>query len=67
MTTDFSLVASVLLKGGAGLMVANEIRGAVLAGPVLYGACQSGGTAMALWLAVFSLGGGFALMRIAGG
>ena len=57
MTNDLSLLASVLFKGGAGLVVANEIRGTVLAGPVLYGAYQAGGSAMAVWLAICSLAG----------
>jgi len=39
------------------LLVANEIRGFILAGPVLYGLYQAGGTAMAIWLAFCSLAG----------
>lgn len=47
----------IALKSSAALLVVNEIRGLVLAVPVLYGLYQSGGTAMAIWLAVSSLGG----------
>lgn len=49
--------ASRLLKCGAALFVLNEIRGAVLAGPVLYALWQSGGTMMAVLVAVCTLGG----------
>lgn len=44
-----------LVKFGGVALVANEIRGFVLAGPVFYGLYQSGGTIMAFWLAVSSL------------
>ena len=37
--------------------MANEVRGLILAGPVLYGMYQAGGTAMAIWLAFCSLAG----------
>jgi len=39
------------------LLVMNEIRGAVLAVPVLWTMYQSGGTLMAIWLGICSLGG----------
>ena len=35
----------------------NEIRGLVLAGPVLYAMYAAGGTLMAIWIAVCSLAG----------
>ena len=38
-------------------ILANEIRGAVLAAPVIYGLWLSGGTLMAWWIALCSLGG----------
>ena len=38
-------------------IIFNEIRGLVLAVPVLYGLYLSGGTAMAIWLAFCSLAG----------
>ena len=50
-------IVRLLVKAGVGLLVANEIRGLVLAGPVLYGLYQAGGTAMAIWLAFCSLAG----------
>ena len=37
--------------------VLNEIRGAVLAGPVLWAIYQAGGTLMAVWLGFCSLAG----------
>ena len=49
--------AARLFKCGAVLLVANEIRGAVLAAPILYALWQSGGTFMAYWLAFCALGG----------
>ncbi len=52
-----SICAAMLLKVGFVLFAANEIRGAILAGPVLYGIYQSGGTLVAIWLGVCSLGG----------
>ena len=50
-------IVRLLVKAGMGLLVANEIRGVVLAGPVLYGMYQAGGTTMAIWLAFCSLAG----------
>ena len=50
-------IVRLLVKAGLGLLVVNEIRGLVLAGPVLYGLYQAGGTAMAIWLAFCSLSG----------
>lgn len=57
MSNSLALLVSWLLKAGAGLIALNELRGLILAGPVLYGVYQSGGTATAIWLAVCSLGG----------
>lgn len=57
MNRTFSLLIGWLLKAGAALIAVNEIRGMILAGPVLYGMYQSGGTLMAIWLGVCSLGG----------
>lgn len=44
---------------GLGLvaLVANEIRGVVMAAPVLWLMLQSGGNAMAVWVGVCSLAG----------
>ena len=46
-----------LLKAGAVFLAFNEIRGLILAGPVIYGIYASGGTAMAIWVGLCSLGG----------
>lgn len=50
-------IIRLIVKAGVGLLVANEVRGLILAGPVLYGMYQAGGTAMAIWLAFCSLAG----------
>lgn len=47
----------LLVKAGLAALVANEVRGLILAGPVLYGMYEAGGTAMAMWLALCSLAG----------
>jgi hypothetical protein len=47
----------LLVKASYAAVVANEVRGLLLAGPVLYGIYEAGGTAMALWLAFCSLTG----------
>jgi len=52
-----SILAAVLLKASVGLLVANEIRGLILAGPVLYAMYAAGGTLMAIWIGVCSLAG----------
>lgn len=39
------------------LIVANEVRGLIMAAPVFYGLWISGGTWMAAWLAFCSLAG----------
>ena len=57
MTASLHLLLSALLKVGAVAMIFNEIRGLVLAAPVLYGMYTSGGSAMAIWLGVCALGG----------
>jgi hypothetical protein len=50
-------IVRLIVKAGLGLLVANEVRGLILAGPVIYGMYQAGGTAMAIWLAFCSLAG----------
>ena len=50
-------LAGLLVKAGVALLVANEVRGLVLAAPVLYGMYQAGGTLMAVWLGICSLAG----------
>lgn len=53
----FRLILNRLGAISAILLVANEVRGAILAAPVFYGLWLSGGTLMALWLAFCSLAG----------
>jgi hypothetical protein len=48
---------SLLAKAGIALLIANEIRGLVLAAPVFYGMYTAGGTLMAVWLGFCSLAG----------
>ena len=50
-------IVRLLVKAGIGLLVANEVRGLILAGPVIYGMYEAGGTAMAVWLGFCSLAG----------
>ena len=59
MTEIFSSLTALLVKAGIIALVANEVRGFVLAAPVLYGMYLSGGTMMALWLGFCSLAGIF--------
>ena len=57
MSATLSIIAGLLLKLGVGLLVINEIRGLVLAAPVLYAMYEAGGTAMAIWIGFCSLAG----------
>ncbi len=57
MTHALSILAGILLKLGFGFLAFNEIRGLILAGPVIYGIYQSGGTLMAIWVGFCSLAG----------
>lgn len=57
MSNWLPVLLGALLKVGAVALVANEIRGLVLAAPVLYAMYQAGGTATAIWLGISSLGG----------
>jgi len=57
MSKTLSFLISLVLKGGAVLLVVNEVRGMILAIPVLYALYEAGGTWMAIWLAFCSLGG----------
>jgi ABC-type molybdate transport system permease subunit len=50
-------VAALLSKFGALLVVANELRGAVLTAPVLYTMWHTGGDAMRLWLCFCTVAG----------
>ena len=57
MDASISTLAGLLVKAGLTVLVANEVRGFVLAAPVLYGMYQAGGTLMAIWLGFCSLAG----------
>ena len=57
MDMSLSEALGMLLKCGAILLVFNEIRGLVLAAPVIYGIYQAGGSLMAIWIGLCSLGG----------
>ena len=57
MSAALSAIAGIVLKLGAGLIIANEVRGVVLAAPVFYAMYESGGTLMAIWLGLCSLAG----------
>ena len=57
MTEFLSMLGAALLKVGFVALVVNEVRGLMLAAPVLYGMYLSGGTWMALWLGACSLAG----------
>ena len=57
MTSLLSILLGPLLKLGGLLLVFNEVRGLILAAPVFYGMYQSGGSFMAIWLGICSLGG----------
>jgi hypothetical protein len=52
-----STLLGLFLKTSAVLLVLNEIRGLLLAAPVLYGIYQAGGTLMAIWIGLCSLAG----------
>lgn len=52
-----STITGLLLKVGIVALVANEVRGFILAAPVLYELYAAGGTWMAIWIGVCSLAG----------
>ena len=57
MELSVSTVVGLFVKAGMTLLIANEVRGFVLAAPVLYGMYHAGGTIMAIWLGICSLAG----------
>jgi hypothetical protein len=57
MSDRVRLLLALCLKAGAVLLVANEMRGLILVAPILYGMVQAGGSAMAIWIGLCSLGG----------
>ena len=57
MAEFLSMLGGLLVKAGIAALVFNEVRGVVLAAPVMYGMYVAGGTWMALWLGFCSLAG----------
>jgi hypothetical protein len=57
MDTPISALVGLFVKAGVALLLVNEVRGFVLAAPVLYGMYHAGGTLMAIWLGICSLAG----------
>lgn len=57
MFGSLSTLLGVFLKVGAVALIFNEVRGLILAVPILYGMYEAGGTWMAIWLGMSSLGG----------
>jgi hypothetical protein len=57
MTASLSALLSHCLKAGAFLFLFNEIRGFILAAPVLYAIYEEGGSLTALWIGFCSLCG----------
>ena len=57
MGASISTLVGLFVKAGLALLVANEVRGFVLAAPVLYGMYEAGGTLMAIWLGICSIAG----------
>ena len=57
MSATLHMLLASLLKVGAIAMIFNEVRGLVLAAPVIYGMWSTGGSAMAVWLGICALGG----------
>ena len=55
MTAELSSLLGHLLRAGGVLLILNEIRGLVMAGPVLWALIQAGGTLAAIYTAVCSL------------
>lgn len=57
MSATLSAFFGMSMKLGVAALIFNEVRGAVLALPVLYAMYQSGGSLMAIWLGFCSLAG----------
>lgn len=57
MPSVLSLVVGLFVKTGIALLVLNEVRGFILAVPILYGLYESGGALMAAWVGICSLAG----------
>jgi hypothetical protein len=57
MSETISALVAWILKASGVLLLANEVRGILLAGPVLYAMYESGGTLMAIWVGFCCLAG----------
>lgn len=57
MSATLTTFLGLFMKAGAAAVIFNEVRGAVLAIPVLYGMYQAGGSLMAIWIGFCSLVG----------
>lgn len=57
MSATLSTLLAAFLKVGWIALIFNEVRGAILAVPVLYGMYQAGGSWMAIWVGFCSLVG----------
>lgn len=57
MSATLTTFLSLFMKAGMAAVIFNEVRGAVLAVPVLYGMYQAGGSLMAIWVGFCSLMG----------
>lgn len=57
MSATLSTLLGAFFKVGWIALIFNEVRGAILAVPVLYTMYHSGGSAMALWVGFCSLAG----------
>ena len=57
MSTTATTLIDIALKSAIVMLVLNEVRGFVLAVPVLYAMYLAGGSLMAIWLGICSLGG----------
>lgn len=57
MSATLSTFLGLFFKAGAVAIIFNEVRGVILAVPVLYAMYESGGSAMAIWLGFCSLAG----------
>ena len=57
MSDFLSSLGALLLKAGFVAYLANEIRGFLLAAPVIYAMYRAGGAGMAMWLGFCSLAG----------
>lgn len=57
MTLSRANIIRAVLRSAVVLLALNEIRGIILAIPVFYAMYQSGGSMMAIWLGISTLGG----------